>query len=315
MDILCHIVGITSLNKNNFYKTMEKLNYNVLDLDEYSNNIFNDSNMITMYKQYQGFKDTKNDKFKDIDKKMTMYWETSMDDMINNHLTKDCSNIVIGYCHHFKNITKRLNIKTNNKFIIKVSKKDVRMIISNNITKHKQDIINGAYPLENIDFDYIYTNRQKIDAIYEKNGYITKTVDTIYSIFEMNKNKIEGDGLWIALTVPYNIGSLIHPKKNDKIYGFTDMLMALLSSFNFTDDDLEKYFIKNVIKIRPKKHNVLDRMNEKRYLYLVEKTMFIPHEKGNNIKYFSQVPVKILNVIKIQNVYKEFFDKNVVITE
>ncbi len=51
-------------------------------------------------------------------------------------------------------------------------------------------------------------------------------------------------------------------------------------------------------------------MNEKRYLLSVDKTMFVPHEKGNNIKFFSQEPVNILEIIKVGNVFKEFFNNN-----
>jgi len=81
--------------------------------------------------------------------------------------------------------------------------------------------------------------------------------------------------------------------------------MALLSSFHFEDDELEKYYDNKIVKIKPKKDGVLEKMNEKRYLYLVEKKHFIPHEKGNNVKYFSQEPTIIIDVIKIKNVLDE----------
>jgi hypothetical protein len=83
--------------------------------------------------------------------------------------------------------------------------------------------------------------------------------------------------------------------------------MALLSSFHFSEDELEKTFDNNIVRIVPKKDGVLEKMNSKRYLYLVEKNNFIPHEKGNNVKYFTQDPVTIIDVIKIKNVYEEYF--------
>ena len=51
-------------------------------------------------------------------------------------------------------------------------------------------------------------------------------------------------------------------------------------------------------------------MNEKRYLLAVDKATFVPHEKGNNIKFFSQEPVNILEIIKVSNVFKEYFYNN-----
>ncbi len=312
MELICHIVGITSLNKNKFINDMNKIGYHIIDLDELSNNILKNNTMVQLFSQYQGFKDSKNDKFKEIEKKMSIYWETSMEEGIITNIDKSKKNIIIGYSHHFRNINKRINVSPNNKpiakFIIKVSKSDVRNIIKNNLSKYKDDIIQGCYPLENIDFDFVYNNRLKMDAIYEKNGYLPKTIETIYTILNLSNKNIDGDGLWIALKQPYNVGSKIHPKqKNDKLFGFTDKLMALLSSFHFNDDELEKYYDNNTVRIKPKKEGVLEKMKEKRYLYLVEKEHFVPHEKGNNVKYYSQEPTIIIDVMKIKNVYEEYF--------
>ncbi len=312
MEIICHIVGITSNLKNKFIDDMKKIGYNIIDLDELSNNILRNNTMVQLFSQYQGFKDSKNDKFKEIDKKMSIYWETSMEEGIISHVNNSKKNIIIGYSHHFRNINKRINVSPNNKpiakFIIKVSKSDVRNIIKNNIEKFKDDIIQGCYPLENIDFDFIYNNRLKLDSIYEKNGYLPKTLETIYTILNLSNKDIDGDGLWMALRQPYNVSSKIYPKKNDKLFGFTDKIMALLSSFYFNDDELEKYYENNTVKIKQKKEGILEKMKEKRYLYLVEKKHFVPHEKGNNIKFFSQEPATIIDVIKINDVYEEYFN-------
>ena len=312
MEVICHIVGITSLTKNKFVEDIKKLGYHIIDLDDLSNNILRNSTMTQMFSQYQGFKDTKNDKFKEIEKKMSFYWETSMEDNIINNIDKLKKNIIIGYSHHFRNINKRINVSPNNKpiakFIIKVSKSDVRNIIKNNLSKYHNEIVQGCYPLENIDFDFVYNNRLKIDAIYEKNNYLPKTLETIYTILNLSNKNIDGDGLWIASREPYNISSKIYPRKNDKLFAFTDKLMALLSSFHFNDDELEKYYENNTVRIKPKKNGILEKMKEKRYLYLVEKQHFVPHEKGNNVKYFSQEPALIIDVIKIKDVYEEYFN-------
>ena len=312
MEVICHIVGITSLTKNKFLEDIKKLGYHIIDLDELSNNILRNGTMNQLFSQYQGFKETKNDKFKEIEKKMNIYWETSMEEGIVSNINKSKKNIIIGYSHHFRNINKRINVSPNNKpiakFIIKVSKSDVRNIIKNNIEKFKNEIIQGCYPLENIDFDFVFNNRIKIDATYEKNGYLPKTLETIYTILNLSNKNIDGDGLWIASREPYNISSKIYPRKNDKLFGFTDKLMALLSSFHFNDDELEKYYENNTVRVKPKKNGILEKMKEKRYLYLVEKQHFVPHEKGNNVKFFSQEPALIIDVIKIKDVYEEYFN-------
>jgi hypothetical protein len=316
MELICHIIGITSLNKTKFIDDMKKIGYHIIDLDELSNSILRNNTMMQLFSQYQGFKESKNDKFKEIEKKMSIYWETSMEEGVISNMDKSKKNIIIGYSHHFRNINKRINVSPNNKpiakFIIKVSKADVRDIIKNNLNKYKDDIIQGSYPLENIDFDFVYNNRLKLDTIYEKNGYLPKSIETIYTILNLSNKDIDGDGLWISLKQPYNIGSKIYPKqKNDKLFGFTDKLMALLSSFHFNDNELEKYYDNNTVRVKPKKDGVLEKMKEKRYLYLVEKEHFVPHEKGNNVKYFTQEPATIIDIIKIKNVFEEFFNKKI----
>ena len=312
MEVICHIIGITSLTKNKFLDEMKIIGYHIIDLDELSNNILRNSSMVQLFSQYQGFKETKNDKFKEVEKKMSIYWETSMEEGISCNINKSKKNIIIGYSHHFRNINKRINVSPNNKpiakFIIKVSKSDVRNIIKSNLSKYHDDIIQGCYPLENIDFDFVYNNRLKLDSIYEKNGYLPKTLDTIYTILNLSNKNIDGDGLWLASKEPYNVSSKIYPRKNDKLFGFTDKLMALLSSFHFNENELEKYYENNTVRIKPKKDGVLEKMKEKRYLYLVEKEHFVPHEKGNNVKYFSQEPAIIIDVIKIKDVYEEYFN-------
>ncbi len=311
MEIICHIVGLTNSVKQQFIKKMTNMNYNIIDLDDISNVILQNNNMTLLFKQYQAFKKSKNDKYKDIDKKMTVYWETSMEENILERLDKHRKNIIIGYNHHFRNINKHIKfpeLKPVGKFILKVTKNDVKSIITFNLDKHRDDIIRGAYPLNNIDFDLIYTNRQKIDSIYEKNNYLPKTLETLYTILELGSKKTDDNVmLWIASSQPYNIGSKMYPSKNDKLFAFTDQIMALLSSFHFSEDELEKTFDNNVIKVKPKKPGVLEKMKEKRYLYLVDKTSFIPHEKGSNVKFFSQEPTVILEMIKISNVYEEYF--------
>ncbi len=312
--IICHIVGIPNLLKNDFINKTQSMKYNIIDLDEISNNILNNSTMEQMFKQYQHFKENKNDKYKDIDKKMSLYWEKTMIETIHYNVNKDKKNIVIGYSHHYRNINKRINIPQTSpysKFIIKINKYDIRNIITYNLDKHRNDIINGIYPLENIDYDYINTNRQKIDLIYEKNGYLPKTLDILYTILDLTTKSTDIDSLWISTKEPYNVGSKIYPnnKNGNKLFAFSDKLMALLSSFHFSDDELEKSFdnITNTLKVKPKKEGILERMNEKRYLLIVDKSTFIPHEKGNNVKFFSQEPVNILEIIKVNNVYKDYF--------
>ena len=52
------------------------------------------------------------------------------------------------------------------------------------------------------------------------------------------------------------------------------------------------------------------KLKTRRFLYLVETKTFIPHENGNNQKFFSQLPVKILAKERIDNVYDYLIGEN-----
>ena len=306
MIILCHIVGI---NKNKIQDFVDRvsINYNVIDLDKINQIILSDDKIIQLYKQYVSFKNLKNDKYKDVDKKMNIFWEKNMISLIEGELSNKKQNIIIGYNNHYRNINKKINIDTSNKFMISHVKQDTKDIIKYNIEKYKDDIINGIYPVENINYDYLIETRKKMEALYIKNNYMIKSLESIYSILELNNTTINDEGLWVASKQPYNMKSKIYPIKNDKIYGFTNKSMALLNSFKLDKTMLENgkpiIYKNNTIKLDIKNNIILDQLKEKRYIYYVDKSTFVPHEKGNNIKYFSQSPVTILEVEKINNVY------------
>jgi hypothetical protein len=86
--------------------------------------------------------------------------------------------------------------------------------------------------------------------------------------------------------------------------GYLDPNMALLGSFNFGKDELKKNYNGKEIRIKELKSQSLDKLKTKRFLYLVDKNPFIPHEKGANQKFFSQTPVTILQKEKIEDVYE-----------
>lgn len=306
-NILCHIVGLNPYDKMRLVKDIDDTKLNIIDLELLNKEILKQPEMIKYFKQYNGFKEQKNDKYKDILNKITEFWEKNMINMINEGICSKKKTLVIGYNTHFKNLSKKININTNNKFIIETNKYDIRKIIQYNLQNYKDDIIRGIYPLDNIDYDNIFRNKKKLEEIYKKYGYINKNIDDIITILDLlNKKKIKGEGLWISMKQPYNVKSKIHPIKNDKIFAFTEPIHAIMSSFTWDDSELTKSYNGNDLKITQKKADCLNKLKQKRFLYLVDAETFIPHEKGNNMKYFSQVPVTILDKEEIDNVYNKF---------
>ena len=314
-NILCHIVILNSnlkkkiLNNNKF----EKIEF--IDLDKINHEIFNQEKIINLYKKYQNMKSKKNDNYKDIDKKITSLWESSFLDRIEQNITNKKKTVLIGQIHHYRLINKKINLPVTNKFILKEDlKKNTQQIIKNNLDKNYKDIIRGAYLVENLDYQFIKKKLKNIYESYLKDNYIEKNITQINKILELSiDKKIEGTGLWISLKDEYKVNSKIHPVKKNKIFAYKDPVYAIVSSIRFKDDEMDKSFDGKKVKLKIFNENVCKKkMKTKRFIYLVEKQNFIPHEKGKNLKYFSQVPVKVLDREKIDNVFTKFKELDII---
>jgi hypothetical protein len=311
--LTCHIVGLNPISKKELLETLNNKIFNSIDLDEINELILKDENMNTMFKSYQKLKDTKNDKFKELDKKMSNYWENKYLELLGEKVKLDKKNILIGKNTHYKSFNKRINLNTINKFYIKNTEEEVKNLIRYNIDNYKDDIVNGIFPIEFLDYKYLSKKKDASINNYKKVGYLEKDYDQVKNILKLlEDNIIDIPGLWIALKDPYNLGSKIHPIKNDKILAYIDPNMALLGSFNFKKEELKKNFNGKEIKIKELKAQALDKLKTKRFLYLVNKSSFIPHEKGANQKFFSQTPVTILQKEKINSVYEYMFPDKLV---
>lgn len=307
--LTCHIIGLNPYSKKELIDSLNSKIFNPIDLDEINELIIKDDIMNSMFKSYQKLKDSKNDKFKEVDKKMTNYWENKYLELLGEKVKLDKKNILIGKNTHFKIISKRINLNTINKFYIKNSESEVKNLIKYNIENYKDDIINGIFPIEYLDYNYLSKKKNTSSNYYKKAGYLEKDYEQIKTILKLLEDKMDTTGLWIALKDPYNLGSKIHPKKNDKIIAYVDPNLALFGSFNFEKDEVSKNYNGKEIKIKELKPQALDKLKTKRFLYLVEKGSFTPHEKGANQKFFSQNPVTILQKEKINSVY-DFIIKN-----
>ena len=302
--LTCHIIGLNPYSKKELIDSLNPKIFNPIDLDDINDKIIKEDYMNTMFKSYQKMKDSKNDKFKELDKKMTNYWENKYLELLGEKVNLNRKNILIGKNTHYKIFSKRINLNTLNKFYIKNSETEIKNLIRYNLENYKDDIINGIFPIEHLDYNFLSKKKDTSTNFYKKAGYLEKDYEQIKTILKLLENKIvDTPGLWISMKEQYNLGSKIHPKKNDKILAYVDPNLALLGSFNFEKDELKKNYNGKEIKIKELKEKALDKLKTKRFLYLVEKNSFIPHEKGANQKFFSQIPVTILQKEKISDVY------------
>tara|TARA_E500000178_G_C17024785_1_gene757397 strand:- start:1940 stop:2908 length:969 start_codon:yes stop_codon:yes gene_type:complete len=316
--IICHVVGADSNDKKiilDFCKKSKK--YDSIDLDKLNDEILKSDEMEKLFKQYNRFKKSNNDKYKETFKNMTKYWEESLIIKVSNLIANKKKTILVGKNHHFRFVSKKIDFDVSNKFILN---KDTKMItknsIKNNIEKNINSIANGVYPLENLDFNKQHKKLLNFEKTYTKSGYSKINLNDLLDILKFHqKNKINGKGLWLSLNEEYNIGSLIHPNKS-KIYGFTDPVLSLIESFNFQNKEqlfeMESGGKSDKVKVLNIDSTKLDQLKKSRYIYYVSKENFIPISKNNTLKYNTQNSVSILDKEKIDNVYKKLKDLKVI---
>lgn len=307
--IICHIVGTDDDDKKkilNFCNSNKKFEF--IDLDIINGEILENEEMDKLFKQYNRFKMSNNDKFKETFKKMTKYWEENLVLKVSNNITNRKKAILVGKNHHFRFISKKIDFNVSNKFIIEKDKKIItKNIIKKNIDQNYNSIINGTYPLENLDFKKQQNKFNNFEKSYLKSGYSKIKINDLVDIFKHHqKNKIKGKGLWISLNEDYNVGSLIHPNKS-KIYGFTDPVLSLIESFNLKETCNTGLSDEKVKSINIDKSKI-DIFKKSRYIYYVSKENFIPASKNDIYRYNTQNCVTILDKEKVDNVYKKFIE-------
>jgi hypothetical protein len=299
-QLSCHLIGMNPYNKKEFIQELNNKIFNVIDLDTINQLILKNPELDKLYNMYIKLKNDKNDKFKEVDKKMSTFWETNFIQNVEDKVKKNKVNILIGMNNHYKSLSRKIPIDCTNKFIVKSldgSEDEASSLIKYNLDTYRNEIIAGTFPLDYINKDYLIKKRILLETSYKKFGYIEKTLEEIKNIInliESNKTKNKNKEIWLAMKEPYNIGSLIHPKQNCPLNGYCDPKVAIISSINFGKNE-ERKTVKDI------KETDFKKLKTKRYLYLVENSTYVPDK---NI-YFSQLPVKILAKEKINNI-KEY---------
>ena len=198
-NLTSHIIGLNFKTKKHFIENINNKQFNIIDLDQINNNILSNSKLDKLYEQFTKLKEIKNDKYKEVEKKMTLFWESFFYEKINELISKKKKNIFIGSNNHYKNPSKKINLNTKNNFIIYSDpKEEVKILIENNIDNNKNAIINGNFPLEFLNFDFLLKKREAYITSYKKNGYIEKKLDDI--IVMLNSFiKDKNENLWLSV--------------------------------------------------------------------------------------------------------------------
>lgn len=320
-NIFCHIVGLNYKIKDKITNILKSkdFNFDIIDLDLITEKIINDNNMNLMYNKYEEYftkskskEGTKIDtkKYKEIEKKMINYWKCKFQLLLEKEIKK-CKNkvILVGLNTHFKIARTYIKINCKLKFFVRVDLIDnAKIIIENNLDTHRNEIIEGSFPLEYLEIDFLIKKRENLINIYKKIGYEVKSLTSIIRIINNNNNfnMININDLYFASR---NKQSKKIQFKDERIIAYSIPWLAALSSVDTTN--LKKGFKKNNGFVKQNKRGELNNLKKECYLYKIDKNSFYHHENGKGIKFASTENTKILENYYIKNIYDYLVDNGI----
>lgn len=302
IEVFSHIVGLNDELKEFFLDNISSLDFNIIDLDKITENILNEKGMNEIYDEL----DKNPKKSKDIEKKMCNYWKDNFYLRLSKSVDDSKKKIILlGLSNFFKNSRVNIKIDTNLKFFVKVNlEKNAKNVIEKNLDNHKNEIIEGLFPLDYLNIDFLIKKRQDLLNIYTKLGYEEKIISNIIKIIKNNYDNFIDNDLYYGSINKYN--KLI---KDKNITAFTAPWLALLSSVN--NKNLKGGFKNGQSFIRESKKDEIINLDKECYLYKVDKKNFYQSQDGKGMKFISNKGVKIEEKYYIENILDYLKDNEI----
>ena len=303
--VLAHIIGLVSSAKL-INKLTDKYANTVLvvDLDQESSKVQKEPSMVRWHKA--GNK-----------QQLYQYWVKRMQKFVD-HIIKDNSGkkkpkkiIFLGLSNHPDNRQRHLKLYTNNKFFVSQSPEvHAKKTIEYNLTKYRQNIIDGKFPLKYLDLQYLIDRRTRIIETYQKRGYQLKTVQVVSKMLNccLSQHKCLQDikHLYVGLSDKHD-GEIT----GNRVVAYTHEWLALASIIPNVNRKVTKGYLNGKPFIKEKARNGLNVFNTKGYLYQVDKSTFEFCKKGQEFKLVSEGPVKIVKRTYVSNIFTRLGkDKN-----
>jgi hypothetical protein len=287
MKEIIHIVGLNNEYKSDFINKLLNINpnYNIIDIDSITQIISNEKKYKKLYDEYDRIKHDKI-KAKPIITDINTEWARELQLRLNKLLSaNDKDSILIGLTTSVINngVPKiHINLPTNYKFIIDIDMTDnAKQIIKNNLKEYKHDIINGKFPLDYLNLDYLIKRREQLNQIYIKSSYISKKMDDILKFLKNNISSLENQGnpkkLYYA--TDQELSKYITAKN---IILYTDEVLAILSLFKLA----ELYYNSKDKTIKELSKNSLKELDNDCYIYEITefKDVFFDGDNYKNNK-------------------------------
>ncbi len=225
-----HIVGINTFIKDNVIDKFKEMGYEIFDLDLISKNIMFDENKT----------------------KMGQLWKNKLSSQLNLYLSSNLSKniIIIGLSNFVLDRRFKINIDTNHKYFLNIpADLCASQLITYNLDNYRTDIIEGKFPINYLEHDFLMNQRKDLQEEYINIGYKLKTLEKITE--ELNKlTKDSRNKVYLALTkrfeeeIPQSyLGS------KPIIMGYKDKWMAIASILPKTS--INRGILQNKSKTEP----------------------------------------------------------------
>ena len=184
-------------------------------------------------------------------------------------------------------------------------------IIKNNLREYEQDIINGEFNLNYLDYSFLIKKKEMLNFLYIKNGYELSNLDNIFTHFNISDNVIP-NLLYYVSDIDYK--KKINLNNNLFLVAYSYDWISLISCNKkhklikgFINDNVDKPFIQETEK------NTLENLKTSCYLYVINDTScFTPIITKNYIyKYKCKKPILFLEKIFIENIYNKLVNMKI----
>ena len=294
-----HIAGITELYKNDLIEKLKKYKmYVIFDLDTETEKIYKNKEIQSKIKELEIVKLAKKKK---LEGEISSIWKDKLDDCIKQTIKQNEHShglIFIGNTLNIKHLKCKVLIPSSNgnKFFLKVNlKENAKEIIKFNLNKYHDDIVNGEFPLDYINLEYLINTRELLQKGYQKLNYNLIPLEKIYYYFEHGINEKKPDLLYVVLSDEHTKDILC--KK--KVYAFSEDWIALSSIVN----GIDRGYNDGMPYIKEKIRGSFKKLHTSCYIYVVSSANFL----SDNNKYHQDAnrKIKIIKGLFIENVFNK----------
>ena len=239
MKEIIHIVGLNNEYKKDFILKIHQIdpNYNIIDIDDMTQKINSSLKIAKLYDEYEKVKIDKV-KSKTVSTNINTEWSRELQLKLNKMLSSTTNDtILIGLTTSVINTGQPkiyIDLPTNYKFIIDIDViQNAKQIIRNNLKEFKNEIINGNFPLEFINLNYLIKRREQLNQVFLKNMYIVKKTEDILKFLKEHIQQIEKNTVKKLYYASNNEINKYITTKGLKLYD--NEIIAILNLFKLAD--------------------------------------------------------------------------------